>query len=195
MNLREAIIGGGILPERADVVIREAQRTGLPLAIGCVMLMKESGGGKSVWGHDKTKVPDDVLPYRKGGPVTEQNYRAYLARRGQIGNQGVGPTQLTYPGFQDEADRRGGCWRPEVNIAYGFEILAGYVKSGSVRDAFSRYNTGRPGDTAYGRDAMVRLPKWDAIVRGATPGRRTLRRGDTGPDVRELQRLLNEVGA
>lgn len=47
-----------------------------------------------------------------------------------------------------------------------------------------------------------RQRRWDACRRlgGALlpdptpPGRRTLRRGDTGEDVRELQRLLNEVG-
>lgn len=181
-TLEAAIIAGGILPERAAVVIAEAKRTGLPLAVGCVMLMKESGGGKNVYGHDRVKCGP------VGGNVTEANYRAYLRDRKRCGNQGVGPTQLTWPGFQDRADARGGCWRPEVNIAVGFEILAGYVKTGSVRDAFSRYNTGRPGDTPYSRSAMSLLPRWEAIT-GA--GRRTLRPGDSGDEVRELQQLLN----
>jgi len=202
MTPESAISAAGVLPDLAAAVVREARRTGLPLAVACVMLEKESAGGRNVWGHDKTKCPDDTLPYRKGGSVTEQNYRAYLSVRTRCGMQGVGPTQLTYYTFQDMADKRGGCWRPEVNIAIGFEILAGYVKSDGVRDAFSRYNTGRPGDTPYGRDAMKRLPRWEQVVDRAGSGdgggdRPVLRLGsrDSAPGgpVHRLQRILNEV--
>ncbi|MGH3875066.1 MAG: hypothetical protein ACRDSR_26815 [Pseudonocardiaceae bacterium] len=66
--------------------------------------------------------------------------------------------------YQDRADEYGGCWRPEINIRVGFEILAGHVSSGSVRDAFSYYNTGKPGDGPYARDAMRRLPRWEQVV-------------------------------
>lgn len=163
-RLEAAIIAAGILPERASVVIAEAERAGLSLAVGCVMLMKESGGGRNVYGHDRVKCGP------VGGTVTEANYRDYLSNRTLCGMQGVGPSQLTYYIYQDLADQYGGCWRPEVNIRVGFEILADYVSSGSVRDAFSRYNTGKPGDTPYARDAMSRLPHWEQVTC----------RGDTG---------------
>ncbi|RJQ82039.1 hypothetical protein D5S17_03725 [Pseudonocardiaceae bacterium YIM PH 21723] len=157
-SLESAIIAGGILPEIAGIAVAEADRAGLPLAIGCVVLMKESSGGQNVYGHDAV----DCGPV--GGPVTEENYREYLANRDSCGCQGVGPVQLTYWAIQDLADELGGCWRPEINIRVGFEMLAGYLREGSVQDAFSRYNTGQPGDSPYAKDAMDLLPEWEAIV-------------------------------
>lgn len=74
------------------------------------MLMKESGGGRNVYGHDAVQCGP------VGGTVTEDNYREYLRNRAQCGSQGVGPTQLTYYTLQDRADQLGGCWRPEINI-------------------------------------------------------------------------------
>ncbi|SHG23428.1 hypothetical protein [Streptoalloteichus hindustanus] len=159
MTTKEAaIIGGGILPEVAGIAVAEAKRAQLSLAVGCVMLMKESGGGRNVYGHDKVRCGP------VGGSVTEENYRDYLRNRSRCGAQGVGPAQLTYPGIQDRADQLGGCWRPDINIRVGFEILADYVRTSGVRDAFSRYNTGKPGDTPYARDAMSKLPHWERIV-------------------------------
>jgi hypothetical protein len=181
-RLEAAIIESGILPEVAGIAVAEAERTGLPLAVGCVMLMKESSGGRNVYGQDPVRCSP------RGGAVTESNYRDYLRNRAQCGNQGVGPTQLTYPGYQDRADREGGCWRPEANIRVGFGILSDYVRTGSIRDAFSRYNTGRPGDSPYARDAMSRLPYWEQVIADA----------ETRDDLEEVpqwqwDRLLNRV--
>jgi hypothetical protein len=180
-RLEAAITASGILPERAGVVVAEAKRTGLPLAVGCVMLMKESSGGHNVYGNDGVKCG----PRR--GTVTEANYHEYKKNRARCGMQGVGPTQLTHYSFQDRADELGGCWRPEVNLRVGFETLAGYVRAGSVRDAFSRYNTGKAGDSPYARDAMNRLPHWEQVI--AQAGR------DDMTDVPQWQwdRLFNRV--
>jgi len=173
-----------------EIAIEEARRVGCPLDVACAMLTMESGGGRNVFGHDRQKCPDGQLPYRKGGEVTERTYRAYLSKRSQCGMQGVGPTQLTYYTFQDQADGLGGCWQPEINCRVGFGILAGYLRTGSVRDAMSRYNTGRPGESPYATRALPHVTAWRRIIdaAGASTGRRTLRRGDTGDDVRELQR-------
>ncbi len=157
------------------MTVAEAERTGLPLAVGCVMLMLETSGGHNVFGHDRTPLPDDRLPYRKGGPVTEATYRAYKEMRGPDGKgpggrQGVGPTQLTWHTLQDRADALGGCWIPEINIRIGFETLAGHVRRHGVRDAFALYNTGDtyvpgpPGKPNYAEKAMDRLPHWESVV-------------------------------
>ncbi len=161
-NLEGAIVAGGILPERASVVIAEARRTGLPLAMACVMLMKESGGGHNVYGHDKGtcfSVPGKTVY------VTRENYQEYKACVDRGGKRnGVGPTQLTWHGYQTEADRRGGCWDPRINLAVGFETLAGHHKKYGTREAFKRYN-GKP---IYADQAMAMLPRWEQTIAGAT---------------------------
>lgn len=189
-SLIDAIIAGGILPERAALVIREAQRTGLPLPMACVMLMKESEGGKNVYGHDRGtcfSVPGKTIY------VTRENYQEYLACVAREGKRnGVGPCQLTWIGYQTEADRRGGCHDPRINIEVGFESLAGHFKRFGPWEAFKRYN----GAATYADAAMKMMPRWEWIIVGAgETQRRTLKLGDTGEDVKELQRRLNEVNA
>ena len=100
------------MPRRA---VEESVRKKCRLACACVLLVKETGGGRNVYGHDPVRCNDNL----KGIPVTEANYRSYKANRRRCGAQGVGPLQLTSPGFQDEADRKGGCWKPRVNIRVG----------------------------------------------------------------------------
>lgn len=130
------------------------------------MLELETSGGRNVWGHDQTPVPDTELPYHKGGDVTERNYTAYREARDRIGMQGVGPMQLTWHTYQNEADALGGCWRPEINCRVGFRILKNYVSLYGVRDALSRYNTGGPGETAYSRKGMPLVARWEQIIGG-----------------------------
>lgn len=133
------------------------------------MLILETSGGRNVFGHDRTPCADDRLPYRKGGPVTEAVYKAYRAQRGECGMQGVGPSQLTWHAYQDRADAQGGCWLPEVNCRIGFGILAEYLTGGTARDAFSRYNTGKPGPSPYADKAMALLPVWERICDVRSP--------------------------
>ena len=102
-----------------------------------------------MWGHDKTRLPDDQLPYVKGDPVTEAAYRAYLAMRGADGKgpggmQGVGGLQLTWWELQDEADREGGCWLPRPNTRVGCRHMVRQLRRGDLRDSLARYNTGQP---------------------------------------------------
>ncbi len=71
---------------------------------------------------------------------------------------------MTYYSFQDQADAIGGCDDPRINCRVGFEILAGYLRGGSVRDALSRYNTGKLGDTPYSRKALPMVELWRRII-------------------------------
>ena len=133
---------GGIL-QAADVA-SIAAAADLDLAAAATLLVKESGGGRNVWGHDDVVVAPNT--YVKGGPVTESNYTAYLAavRAGRAGRQGCGPTQLTFGPFQQRADDLGGCWRFDINCRVGFDILANHIRTRGVQDGFRAYNGSGP---------------------------------------------------
>jgi hypothetical protein len=179
--------------QRAAEVAELAAKAGLPLAAAATMLEKESGGGHNVYGHDNVETGGN---YQKGGPVTEENYRKYKANRDRFGSQGVGPTQLTFSGFQDSADARGGTYDWRVNIAVGFEILAQGIKTGGFHEGFRAYN----GSNEYADDAMLKLAVWrsrlgdgdgDGDGNGGPRQHAPLREGDTGPAVAALQKFLN----
>jgi hypothetical protein len=114
-----------------------ARKTGLPLSLGCALLLQESGGGANVFGHDPTI-------FTGAGTVTKQKYLAYKAQRGHTKMQGVGPCQLTWWEFQDEADKRGGCWRPLVNMQVAFGHLAALVARSGLHDGVRAYNGSGP---------------------------------------------------
>jgi hypothetical protein len=150
--------------QRAAEVVELAAAAGLELAAAATLLEKESGGGHNVFGHDNV---DTGGFYKKGGPVTEERYRNYKAHRKEFGAQGVGPTQLTLPAFQDRADTRGGCFDFRVNCQVGFEILAGLIKSNGVHDGFRAYNGSGPAAEAYADDAINKLNVWRSRLVGA----------------------------
>lgn len=195
-NAVDILAAGGIL--RAQLVAEIADTAGLELAAAAAMLEKESSGGRNVWGHDG--VPTGGA-YVKGSEVTRAAYMAYkqAIEQGRAGRQGVGPCQLTYGPFQDQADNMGGCWEPSFNMRVGFRVLQGLISSYGVRDGFRRYNGSGPAAEAYAADMMARLGAWRARLSGAaapsapapagTPG--ALRQGDTGPAVAQLQAFLN----
>ena len=118
-KLIQRLQAGGI--KAPEMAIAESRRAGLDLAYACALLQKESGGGANVFGHDRDRSGRYIFPARDGAvAVTEELYREYKRRRGPTGKggmQGVGPTQLTWWEFQDEADREGGCWKPASTCA------------------------------------------------------------------------------
>jgi hypothetical protein len=178
--------------QRAAEVIELAALAGLELAAAATLLEKESGGGRNVYGHDGVETGGF---YTKGGPVTKESYLGYREHRAQLGAQGVGPTQLTYPPFQDRADRQGGCWDWRVNTRVGFDILSGLIKAKGVRSGFRAYNGSGPSAEVYADDAMKKLRVWRDRLGPETvidePERPTLREGDTGAAVLALQKFLN----
>jgi hypothetical protein len=153
--------------QRAAEVVELAAAAGLELAAAATLLEKESGGGHNVWGHDNVSTGGH---YVKGAAVTKEAYRNYKAARdrGQIGSQGVGPTQLTFKGFQDRADQRGGCFDWRVNCAIGFEILADHIRRLGTRDGFRAYNGSGPAAERYADDAMDRLAAWRSRLGGGS---------------------------
>lgn len=148
-----------LIPELA---IAEAAKAGVPLVHALVLLDMESSGGQNIFGE-----PKQPCGQPRWSTVTEQSYREYRARRDECGSQGVGPMQLTWPATQDTADAQGGCWDVRVNIRVGLTQFAEHLQRGdSARDAYSLYNTGKPGDTPYARKALSLLPHWQRIVDG-----------------------------
>lgn len=147
--------------KRPDVTVRAAAEAGLELAVACVMLMGESGGGRMVWGHDPV---DTGGLYTKGGLVTRENYLTYRAamRAGRIGRQGVGDCQLTSSEFQDRGDQLGGCWDPYANQLAGFIGLADRIRSFGLRNGFRAYNGSGPAAEAYADQRMRELATWRA---------------------------------
>jgi peptidoglycan hydrolase-like protein with peptidoglycan-binding domain len=219
--------GGGDIPSGGDalarairanggrfesLVVREARRAGLPVALACAVLEKETGF-RNVFGHDAVRNPVKSPP---GGllAVTEANYRQYLAhRRRGLGNQGVGPMQLTSAFLQDRADQLGGCWQPGPNIRVGLEFLAGNIRRLGLRAGVVAYNGSGTAAQRYGDDVLARARRWDGCLRGARPARpgpdhhhddpvprppgkpRTFRLESPlmrGRDIAAFQQLLNE---
>ncbi len=149
---------GIVMPLRTLLAARKAK---LPLSLACALLMQESGGGHNVFGHDPTI-------FAGAGEVTKEKYLAYRRQRGTTRMQGVGPVQLTWWELQDEADRRGGCWKPEINMLVGFERLAGLVRHG-LRDGVRMYNgSGRAAD-AYAKSLLGKQAHFDALLREKPP--------------------------
>jgi|SRR5690349_5587080 len=151
-----------------------AHKTGLPLFVACAFLEQETGGGNNVYGHDVNE-DGTPRPFWGHGPVTEANYQAYLRERDlgvrearrfpHLGRraQGVGPMQLTWYSYQDEADRLGGCWRPVINMTVGFRIIATDIAAGkSLHQAAKEYN----GKESYAVQMDTRFSKWRKITGG-----------------------------
>lgn len=157
-----------------------ARRAGIPFWVMCAFLMQESGGGSNIYGHDIG--PDGYpRPFWGHGEVTEANYAAYKierdlginhkARFSAIGRrtQGVGPMQLTWYSFQDEADALGGCWKKSVNMLIGAKIIKQYYdEAATIRDtemgrwryAAYKYN----GKQSYVDSIAPKLKNWQELL-------------------------------
>lgn len=149
---------GGIL--RAAEVVELAAAAGLDLAAAAVVLLKESGGGNNVWGSDHVVIAPGT--YTPGAVVTKPSYLAYkqAVLAGRAGRQGVGPMQLTWGGYQDQADALGGCWDWRSNVTVGFRALAGLIENNGLRSGFRHWNGAGPAAEKYADDAVARYLVW-----------------------------------
>jgi putative peptidoglycan binding protein len=132
-----------------------SQEVGVPFWATCAFLVQESGGGHNVFGHDPTI-------FVGAGDVTKAKYLDYKAERIKTGQcQGVGPMQLTFHTFQDEADALGGSWVPEHNVTEGLRILKGFIDNGnSWHEAAFHYN----GSEAYAIQMDARFALWQRLL-------------------------------
>jgi soluble lytic murein transglycosylase-like protein len=136
-------------------IIEEARREGVQLSLAFALIEQETSF-TNVFGHDPTI-------FRGAGAVTKAKYLAYKRQRGPNGRggmQGVGPAQLTYFSFQDEADREGGCWKPRQNIRVGLRLLASNIRQHGEFAGVKAYNGSGQAATNYARRVLQRRDVW-----------------------------------
>lgn len=152
--------------QNSDSIVRAANDTGLPLGIAVALIAKESNGA-NVYGHDAGGALSG------GGEVTQDNFTNQfmpLIRAGHTSN-GVGPTQITYPGyFTQNPDLA--WWDPYTNMCFGFNLMLGYLggdySDDSLIAAGSTYNSGSAtGAPAYGTSFRDLAVAWTAKLSGS----------------------------
>jgi hypothetical protein len=160
---------GGIRIVNPALTVEAARKAKLPITLAAALLSQESHGGRNEWGHDPTIFTGGYDPLRGkywGATVTKAGYLAYRAERGpegKGGQQGVGPTQLTYYGFQDIADKMGGAWKPLPNMIEGFTVLRQNVQSQGLRLGIALYNGQlSPTTLAYADEVLKLEREWAA---------------------------------
>jgi hypothetical protein len=145
-----------------EAVLRAADAENCPWWAALACLWMETGErGANIYGHDA----GGAGPH--GEEVTEENFREFFAaiRDGENSN-GVGPLQITYPGyFFDDPDRE--WWMPEKSAEVGCRILRDLINAeGDSYEALkrvgSRYNSGNPYDAyeSYGILFSNRCKSW-----------------------------------
>lgn len=157
----------GILYPVKTLRARKAAKLGLPLA--CAMLMLESGGGRNEFGHDSDR--KGPCPGYGWGAVTKTKYLKFRALRDSEGrSNGVGPAQLTSPSLQNEADRVGGCWVVQHNMAVGFHYLHDLIKEHGLLGGCIAYNGSGAAATAYGHRLIALAEQFKTAGCGSVIG-------------------------
>lgn len=138
----------------ADIIADVCRKAGVPYFVACALFEKESMG-RNVYGHDKGGALSG-FPHT----VNYQNwlvFRWLVLRQGQTSN-GVGPSQITWPGFFTDMERKGlRPWVVHDNMLYGLQVLKGHHDHyRSWEKAGTAYN----GDPAYGADLAKKIGEW-----------------------------------
>jgi len=144
---------GVVIPE---IAWDASRAVGVPYWATCAFLIQESSGGHNIFGHDSG------CPFYGAGTVTEAKYKAFTVERDAQGrSQGVGPMQLTWRGFQDQADAMGGCWKPMINVTVGLKALKSSIDAGKTwHEAARIYN----GAEAYADQMDGRFELWKQLL-------------------------------
>ncbi|WP_371031282.1 hypothetical protein [Pseudoclavibacter sp. JSM 162008] len=153
--------------QNADAIVRAAVAVGLEVAIAAAIIEKESNGA-NIYGHDRGGVFSSIgLGKPADNRVTEDNFRDFRRRiaSGETSN-GVGPAQITWPGYFPQAERQGvRLWVAEDNIRFGLTIFAGHLRgSGDLVAAGHAYNGARQ----YGVDLANMVARWRERLAGAS---------------------------
>lgn len=140
------------------LTVAALRRANIKPQTAAALLKKESGKGRNIFGCDLG--PGRQFCHQN---VTEARVRKLLAnvRAGQASN-GVGPTQLTWPGYIERAQRAGGAHRPYVNMVTGFSIFRENVdRGGSLWAGAKLYN----GAAEYADDFVTERGRWASRLR------------------------------
>ena len=169
----EILAAGGLV--NADLIVQAASATGVPLAILAAMVQKESGG-QNIYGRDgKDTASPGVYANDYPLQVTKENFTEFRAAvlAGQKSN-GVGPSQITYPGYWKQYPDYP-FWDVLSNLKFGatllIDLLDGDYSDASISSAGAHYNGGtNPGSKAlaYGADLLAQTKIWRARLAGAS---------------------------
>jgi hypothetical protein len=144
------------------LIVQEARRVDMAVSLA-VALVEQESRGINCFGNDPVR-----LGQVRGGKVTRLRYARYkLMRRLRFGNQGVGLTQLTSPGYQDAADAAGGCWKPTYQLRVGFQAVTGMIIRHGEHRGLASYNAGEAGWKAglrYADSVQARQRRWHHIL-------------------------------
>ena len=177
-------------------LLSAANAVGLEVASAAALTSMETGG-QNIWGHDQV---DTGGCYTKGGPVTEQNYKAVRASP-TAGYNGAGPVQLTWKGYWDAADRLGGTWDPASNYHVGFQALVDLQRQHGEQDGARAYNGSGTQAEKYGAEFIRRRDIFRSLLANAVSSapavpaaaRPVLHEGDSSPLVWQLQNFMLHV--
>lgn len=155
--------------QNSEALVRAAVTVGIPVWIAAAVIEKESRGA-NVYGNDRGGVYSEGRGRPPGGLVTAENFPEFerRVRNGETSN-GVGPAQITFPGYFPQARTRGlKLWVPFDNMRLGFEIMRGYLggdySNASIRRAGGAYN----GNITYGDALVVVAEKWRGRLAGSS---------------------------
>lgn len=176
--------------------LRAADRVGCPWWAALAMLWQETGErGANIFGHDAGGA------YCGGGEVTEAKFRDFynMIRNGATSN-GVGPAQITYPGyFFNDPDRA--WWDPEQSFEVGARLIRDYINAeGDSYEALkrvgSRYNSGTAFGTydTYGQSFSDKCRSWYEYGRPSGAGEENFWEMAEGIDIlKEMNSRLIEI--
>ena len=143
--------------QNVKAVVAAQQKTGIPMSYALAMLENETGGGRNEFGGEGTACPAKWYEQE----VTRFRYTVYKVKRNRGGTpNGVGPTQITDPALQIEAEHLGGCWKPQYNCEVGFRFLDNLIRDYGTSVGFERYNGSGPAAEAYANRASVKASVW-----------------------------------
>lgn len=143
-------------------IVLEARRADIPISLAFALVEQESGF-ENIFGHDRGA-------YRpRDGRVTQATVAHLLntVAKGAPSN-GVGLTQLTWPGYIRAANRQGGAWKPKYQLRVGFDVVSHAIHTFGTTRGLSVYNAGSPDSDAgrrYAHQVSLRAHKWHAWLK------------------------------
>jgi hypothetical protein len=139
--------------QNAQAAVEAQAHANRPILSQCLAMLENESGGRNLFGGEGSACPFEWYEQ----DVTEERYVVYRERRDRgMTPNGVGPTQITDPGLQIQAQNLGGCWKPLYNMNVGFGFLHQLmVEHGSSAEGFRAYNGSGPAAVDY-RERAVR---------------------------------------
>lgn len=141
-------------------IIEEARTAGLPLSWAFALVEQETAplgsanSFRNIFGCDR----GSILCHER---VTRDKVKRLLRFIDQDGpSNGVGLTQLTWPPYIREAERKGGAHRPRIQLRVGFRVFRSITRE-SYSNAW-RYNGARE----YQGQIEAKQRKWHRILAG-----------------------------